>query len=118
MKSDTGASIAFLDTINTFKGWKTILDKKDAWIQYNAVDFGSKKYKSVQLRASSQKEPPCRFISNKADGPLLSEVKIPASRGWNIVDSRILKFQPGIHNLVVVVMDNYPVEIDWIQFTK
>ena len=39
-KSDTGSSIAFLDSMNTFNGWKTILGNKNAWVQYNKVDFG------------------------------------------------------------------------------
>jgi hypothetical protein len=29
-----------------------------------------------------------------------------------------LKFQKGIHNLFVVLKDNNPVEIDWIQFVN
>jgi beta-xylosidase len=116
MKSNTGASIAFLDTINTFNGWKTIFDKKNAWIQYNAVDFGSKKYKSVQLKASSQTGGILQIFLDKEDGPLLSEVKIPQSMGWNIVESRVLNFQPGIRNLIVLLKDDNNVEIDWISF--
>lgn len=50
------------------------------------------------------------------NGTLLAEVKIPEGTGWNTVNSRMLKFQKGIHNLVVVLKDNNPVEVDWIQF--
>jgi len=116
MKSDTGASIALLDTINTFKGWKTILDKKNAWIQYNAVDFGSKKYKSVQLKASSQTGGILQIYLDKGDGPLLSAVNIPKGTDWNMFDSRVLKFQPGIHNLIILLQDDSNIEIDWISF--
>ncbi len=42
LKSDQGASIAFLDTLHTMEGWKTILDTANAWVQYNGVDFGNK----------------------------------------------------------------------------
>ena len=49
---------------------------------------------------------------DKADGTLLAEVKIPEGTGWNTVDTRMLKFQKGIHNLVVVLKDNNPVEVD------
>ena len=52
LKSNEGASIAFLDTLNTFEGWKTILDTANAWIQYNSIDFGNNKFKSVNVRAS------------------------------------------------------------------
>ena len=115
-KSDSGASIAFLDTLNTFNGWKTILAGKNAWIQYNAVDFGKIKFKSLQVKASSQTGGTLQIHLDEADGPLLSEVKIPKSTRWNIVDSRILKHQPGIHNLIVLLKDDRNVEINWISF--
>ena len=53
-KSNEGASIAFLDTLNKFEGWKAILDTVNAWIQCNSVDFGSNKFKSINVRASSK----------------------------------------------------------------
>ncbi|OFY66978.1 MAG: alpha-N-arabinofuranosidase [Bacteroidetes bacterium RBG_13_42_15] len=115
-KSETGASVAFLDTINTFNGWKTILDSQNSWISYNTVDFGSKELGSVQVKASSQAGGTLQICLNNADGTLLAEVKIPESTSWNTVDTPLLKFQKGIHNLVVVLKDNNPVEIDWIKF--
>ena len=52
-KSNEGVSIAFLDTANKFEGWKTIFDKAGGWIQYNSVDFGKKKIKSVNINVES-----------------------------------------------------------------
>jgi len=52
--SESGASVALLDTANTFKGWKTIIDKQNSWIQYNSVDFGKKKAKSVSAMVSAR----------------------------------------------------------------
>ncbi|KPK85296.1 MAG: alpha-N-arabinofuranosidase [Bacteroides sp. SM23_62_1] len=115
-KSETGVSIAFLDTLNTFKGWKSILEQKDAWIRYNAVDFGNETYRSVQVKVLSQTGGTLQIRLDKPDGPLLSEVKIPEGTGWKTVDSSVSKIQPGIHNLVVVLKDDNPVEIDWIRF--
>jgi hypothetical protein len=114
--SNNGVSIAFLDTLNTFKGWKTILDKQNAWIQYNTVDFGNKKLKSVNVQAFSQNGGTLQIRMDKADGVILAEVKIPKGTGWNIVEARLSKYQKGIHNLIVVLKDNDPVEVDWIQF--
>jgi hypothetical protein len=113
--SDKGASIAFLDTLNTFEGWKTILDNKGAWIKYNTVDFGSKKLKSVLVKATSQTGGTIQVRLDKPDGLLLAEVNIPKGTIWNTVSGKMLKYQKGIHNLVVVSKDN-PVEVDWIQF--
>ena len=116
--SNRGVSIAFLDTLNTFNGWKTIFDKQNAWIQYNTVDFGNKKLKSVRIEALSQTGGTLQIRIDKADGILLAEVKIPKGTGWNSVDKRLSKYQKGIHNLVVVLKDNNPVEVDWIRFVK
>jgi hypothetical protein len=116
--SNKGVSVAFLDTLNTFNGWKTILDKQNAWIQYNTVDFGNKKLKSVRVEALSQTGGILQIRIDKADGILLAEVKIPKGTGWNTVDTRLSKYQKGIHNLVVVLKDNNPVEVDWIRFVK
>jgi hypothetical protein len=114
--SPTGASVAFMDTTNTFNGWKTILSKQNAWITYNAVDFGSRKIKSVQVKAMSQTGGTLQVRLDKADGTLLAEVKVPKGTAWNTVSARMLKYQRGIHNLVVVLKDNNPVEVDWICF--
>jgi len=114
--SDNGASIAFLDSLDTFKGWKTILDKKDAWVQYNAVNFGNRKLKSVQIRVMSLNGGRLQIFLNNAGGPLLAEIIIPKSTEWNTVITRKLKFHNGIHNLVVSLKDNNPVEVDWIKF--
>jgi hypothetical protein len=116
--SKNGASVAFLDTLNTFNGWKTIFDKQNAWIEYNTVDFGTKKLKSVNVQALSQSGGTLQIRIDKADGILLAEIKIPKGTGWNTVDAPLSKYRKGIHNLIVVLKDNNPVEVDWIQFVK
>jgi hypothetical protein len=116
--SEFGASIAFIDTTNVFSGWKTILNKKDALVQYNAVDFGKKKLKSVRVNASSETGGTLQIRIDKKDGLLLAEVKIPVSQGFSTIDTRLLKYQKGIHNLFVSLKDSSIVEIDWISFRK
>jgi hypothetical protein len=114
--STRGASIAFLDSLNTFNGWKTKLDTKDAYIQYNSVDFGEKKLNSVRIKALSHHGGTLQIFLDKANGTLLAEIKIPESSEWSTVNVRILKLQKGIHNIILVLKDNNPVEVDWIQF--
>ena len=116
--SPTGISVAFIDTTNTFKGWKAILSKQNSWITYNTVDFGNEKLKAVQVNASSQTGGVIQIRLDKSDGLLLSEVRIPKSASLNLLNTRLSKFQKGIHNLVVVLKDYSTVDIDWIQFTK
>lgn len=116
-KNDNGVSVAFLDTLNTFDGWKTVLDGKDAWIRYNAIDFGKKKLKTVQTKAVSKTGGTLQIRLDKTDGPLISEIKVSGGYTWSMVDAPVLKHYSGVHDLVVVLKDN-PVEIEWIRFTN
>lgn len=115
-KSETGAAIALIDTVNTFAGWKAILDKPGSWIQYNSVDFGNKNLKSVQVNAASKSGGTIEIRLNKADGPVLAEVKISKSSDWKVSQAKIAGVQPGIKNLVFVSKKGDPVEIDWVKF--
>ena len=114
-KSEKGTSIAFLDSMNTFNGWKTILNSKDAWVQYNSVDFGSKKLKKVVVKVKSANGGTIQIRLDKVDGPVVAELKVPKGTGWQTVDAKISNFQTGVHHLFVVQKDS-PVEIDWVKF--
>jgi hypothetical protein len=115
-KSEQGVNIPLLDTMNTFKGWKTDLTKQNAWIQYNGVDFGSKKIKSITVNASSTSGGTIQVRLDKPDGDLIAELKIPQGTSLNTVNGKTMKYQKGIHNLVVVLKDKNPVEVDWLKF--
>jgi hypothetical protein len=115
-KSEKGASIAFLDSVNTFNGWKTILNSKDAWVKYNTVDFGKKKQKSVNVKAFSENGSTLQIRLDKPDGQVIAEVKVPKGKSWNTVEAKVSKFQTGIHHLIVVLTDENKVEIDWVKF--
>ncbi|MEO8404232.1 MAG: family 43 glycosylhydrolase, partial [Chitinophagaceae bacterium] len=75
-KSETGASIEFLDTLNRFQGWKTILNKPGSWIRYNSVDFGKANMKAAVIKAKSNTGATVQLRLDKVDGPLLAEVKV------------------------------------------
>lgn len=113
-KSETGASIAFLDSANNFQGWKTILSSPNSWIRYNSVDFGKKSPKKLQVRAISKNGSSIQICLDNTNGPVIAEVKIPKGSAWSTVKTKVKK-QTGVHNLVVLLHDS-PVELDWIQF--
>lgn len=113
--SKAGASIAFLDTLNTFKGWKTILDKPSAWVRYNRVDFSDKKWKTVNVKALSA-EGGTLEIRLQAKGPVVATVKIPKSTAWRVQKVKLTAFNSGIHDLVVTNPKGARVEIDWLSF--
>ena len=114
--SDKGISIDLLDSANTFKGWKAIFKSADAWLQYNSVDFGSKKFKSVSINASTSTGGTLQIRLDGLKGPLLAEVNIPKGGSWNVVKASVSKLKPGVHQLVVVMKGDGKTEVDWIRF--
>ncbi len=114
-KSNTGTSIAFLDSLNAFNGWKTTLVTKGAWVNYNNVDFGNKKIKSVEVRAKSENNGTVQLHLDKIDGPVVAEICIPKGIDWKLIDAKVTRVPKGLHNLFVVLKDT-PVEIDWVIF--
>ena len=116
LKSQEGVSLAFLDTLNTFGGWKIILNNPKAWIQYNSIDFGINKFNSVNIRAISKTGGVLQLRLDKVDGLVIAEVKIPESSEWTVFNSPVLDHQNGIHNLIVQLVNDDNIEIDWASF--
>jgi len=114
--SETGATVAFIDTLNIFKGWKIMLESKNAWVKYNAVDFGSKKMKKVEVKAMSVNGGTIQVCLDKVDGQVIAEVKVPKGKSWTEVEAKVSKYQTGIHNLVVVLKTENKAEVDWVKF--
>jgi hypothetical protein len=114
--SGTGTSVQCIDTLNPFQGWKTILDNSNAWIQYNSVDFGKKTLKAVSVKALSNNNTVLEIRSDAIDGPLISRVSVQKGNEWNVVKAPVSKFQPGVHNIFVVLKNSAHVEIDWVSF--
>lgn len=114
--SDMGASIAFLDTLDKFKGWKTMFNSSDGWIQYNSVEFGKKKLKTVTVRALSKTAGTLQIRLNNAQGPVIASLKIPKGNEWKDVRATLSAFKPGVQNLVVSSTENGGIEVDWVRF--
>src|SRR4029079_17727 len=72
-KSSDGTSIDFIDTTNRFLGWKTLFNKSNGWIQYNSVDFGKKKFKSVNVKAVSKPGCVLQIHLDNSDGPVIAQ---------------------------------------------
>jgi len=115
-KADEGVIVDFMDTSNRFNGWKTTFSKSNAWIQYNTVDFGKKKLKSVVVRAIAESGGTLKIHVKSIDGPVVAEVKIPKSNKWKLIKARLLKFEGGLQDLFIVSGDNNQIAVDWIKF--
>ncbi|WP_121357591.1 family 43 glycosylhydrolase [Flavisolibacter nicotianae] len=114
--SDQGVSIAFLDTLNKFQGWKTVFNAADAWLQYNSVDFGKKPARFVSARAASPSGGVLQIRTDGLKGPVIAEVKVPAGKDWKVIKAPVQKLGPGVHHLFIVSKGKDPVEADWIRF--
>ena len=116
--SKQGATIAFLDTANTFQGWKTVFAGGAGWVQYNGVDFGSQKLKTVSLRGVSAAGATLQIRLDNAAGPVVAEVIVPKGGAWQEVKAPVLAFKSGTHALYVAPKAKAAgtVEVDWVRF--
>jgi hypothetical protein len=114
--SDTGAGIDFIDSANTFKGWKTVLNSNGAYVQYNSVDFGNGELKTVKVKASSTTGGKLLVRTGSPDGTVIAEINVPQNDKWNETDASLTNTPTGVRNLFVSLEGAGAVEIDWIKF--
>jgi len=114
--SAQGAAIAFLDTANTFGGWKTVLTGAAGWVQYNGVAFGPQKLRTATLRATSATGATVQIRLDHAQGPVIAQLAVPKGGTWHDVQAPLLAFYPGRHTLFVSLKAGAGAEIDWVSF--
>ncbi|RZK35532.1 MAG: carbohydrate-binding protein [Hymenobacter sp.] len=114
--SSSGAAIAFLDTANTFLGWKTEFADNRGWVQYNGVAFGKKALTTVTLRVQAAAGATVQLRANGPTGPVLAVVTVPQGGQWQEVKAPLSAFRAGTHTLLVAPKTNAPVAIDWVRF--
>ncbi len=114
--SNEGVEVVYIDTSNTFQGWKTVFTKKGGWVKYNGVDFGKAKFATIVINACSEKGGLLEVKLDNMKNHPIAKVTIPPSKGWQIIKSRVTGIEQGIHNIIIVSSENEKVEIDWIRF--
>lgn len=115
-KSAVGAAVVFLDRLDTFKGWKAVLNKPGAWIRYDQVDFGTDSPKSVKIRARSLQGGTVALNLAGEESTEISEITIREDGEWDIFTASVNREVTGIQDLVLVLRDDNGVEVDWVQF--
>jgi hypothetical protein len=110
-----GVVIAYLDPRNFMGGWKTILSRKDAWIRYNAVDFG-RDLKSVNIQARSENGATIDIRLDKPDSAPIATAAIGKLDDWKTASARLDTVPTGKHDIIITLTSPTPVEIDWISF--
>jgi GH43 family beta-xylosidase len=114
--SPTGASIAFLDTLAKFNGWKTVFTSPTGWVQYNSVQFGQKVPSTVKLRVNAPAGAILQLRLDKANAPVLAKIVIPKSEQWRELQVPVSAIKPGQHTILISSQTNSLSELDWIQF--
>ena len=114
-----GADIAFLDTTNYFLGWKTVFPKRGAAVEYDDVDFGTEAVKEAVVRVNNTRPATIRLSAQLAGATTQSwtaDLKIPATRGWQVVRLKLKNAPMGINNIKTELIKGTNVEIDYIGF--
>lgn len=115
-KSSEEVSIDFIDTTNRFLGWKAILNKPGAWVQYNSVDFGKQSPKVLSVKALSKSGGVIEIRTGSVTGRLVGAVAIPPGSEWKTVKTTVSKSAKGIQNIFVILKRSNDVAVDWITF--
>jgi beta-xylosidase len=124
--SEAGVSTSFINTNNTFEGWKISLNGKNTWVKFDRVDFGKRSFfgrlfglhnlKSVNIRAQSATGGVVEIRADKVDGPVLARVEIGKGADWQVVNAKATGAPSGVHDLVVTHNEDHNVDLDWISF--
>jgi hypothetical protein len=114
--SPEGVSVSFLNATNTHDGWKILLNGKNAWVQFDKVDFGTGDLKSVDVRSISSTGGAIEIHLDKVDGPLVAEVEIGADSDWKVVKTKVTGAPASVHDIVVTQDGDSHIELDWISF--
>ena len=109
-----GATVDFMDSLNTFGGWKTRFTKAGNWVQYNSVDFGSRKAKTAIIRVKSDADAVVQ-ISTKHN-LVIAEGKWGKKSGWSDVKIPVKNMPKGVNDLMITLKAGKEVEVDWIKF--
>ncbi|MDR2651995.1 MAG: family 43 glycosylhydrolase [Prevotellaceae bacterium] len=116
--SSAGARIDYIDTTDTFKGWKTILSEDGAYVQYNRVDFVTDKLTTVKVNAYSSDGAKLQIRTGGQNGTLIAEINIPKNEEWTETSYSLSNLPSGIQDLLITQDGAGAVEIDWIKFEE
>ena len=122
-----GASLAFVDSLQPFRGWFVSLPGKGAWVSYTDVDvscLGADAYVVARLRANANTRLSIREASVK--GKIMAEVPVTVEsqqgafrrdqRGQWLTLALPLSAVPKGCITLVVTCEGEAVDIDWLQF--
>ena len=109
-----GATIDYLDSLHTFKGWQVTLPK-GGWLRYNTVSFEQVTSPTLTLRVKSAGKAQVIIREGGAQGTVIAKVAVPTTHEWTNMKSPILHLPQGVKDLYVTAT-GATVQIDYLQF--
>ena len=117
-KGNYGAASVFLDRLDPFQGWKVVLNKPDAWVKYNRIDFGAKGPKNVKIKARSLTGATIALKLTGEKAQEIAEVTIQKGGNWEVFSAPVKSGATAVQDLIVQLKSGDGVEVDWVQFEK
>ncbi len=115
-KSDKGISLAYIDSLDYFKGWKTKFNSPDSWVSYSNVAFDKTKLKKLITKVYAPQGGSFEIRLNSLQGDILAQGDFEKSGVWSSKSFRLKKVKPGKHKLYFISNSAVQYEIDYIQF--
>ena len=114
--SKPGVSIAFLDTTNTFAGWKAVLESPEAWLTFDSVSFDGHE-SSLVVRAQAEEASTLDLDVIQGSTSTRISIDVPAGNGWQSVRVPLENPVPaGVQNLRLSHQAGGVAEVDWVRF--
>ena len=114
--SQEGVSIAFLDSTDTFAGWKARLESPGAWVTFNSVTFSGNE-ESLVVRALTSEASTLHLDVIRGSSVTPVHISLSGASDWQ--DVRIpleSTISDGVFDLRLSHVDGGAAEIDWIRF--
>lgn len=112
--SPKGVAVEFLDTLDRFKGWKSVFSGKGSWLRYDRVKV-SEGTSEVTLRGRSAKGAVIE-VSAGTPGNVVARVRIPAGKEWSDSRAAVTGLGAGVTDLWLRLAKGSRAEVDWIGF--
>lgn len=111
------ARVDFIDPADRFRGWKTVMSRRGAWVRYDRVDFGARPVTHVTARVKSPSGGTLEVYAGSMDADgLLASMTLPRSGRWTDVTLPVTAAPTGAVDLFVRLAGGKGVEVDWIGF--
>ncbi len=114
--SDAGVSVEFMDTANTFEGWKVVFATPGSSVRYNAVGFEQPGTGSLRLKVNAPVGGSLKLRLNAPGNSMETEIPVPETKAWKVIECPVDSIPAGTYDLSIEHTSDNTIEIDWISF--